>query len=278
MTIEYLPGVAVGGKIDLDQFKSNKKEKSLNPEINLRNLKVSLESLSQEANQAFSNFLEADGRIAIIGRDADQDQKLVDSQEEGFSQNQGKSLKQWQGDTEKNPANLTEMALTITLHKFLKNDFIVARASRYDDYNNGVDQVIVDKKTGDVICGFDEVFTSGFDGGGEKKVEKMKKIKEKGGAEIKYGATLENDQLVRSHIKNVPAFYLALSKDELKELLEVLANKNTVITEVEINIFNKLLDSLETQASQDQDNWALKAKSQMALDRLRNAFEQKIAA
>jgi hypothetical protein len=266
MEIEYLPGIKAGQKIDLEKFKKDR-AKGPNFEVQAVQLKNKLESLAQAVNQEFPEFLESDGRIALAGQEAVSDQILVDKQTEAFGKN-----------VEKNPASLTEMALTVTLHRFLKNDFIVARASRYDDYNNGIDQVIIDKRNGDVICGFDEVLGYQGDDGGEKKTKKMARIMEKGGAEIKYGATMENGRLVRSAIKNVPAFYLALSKEELKELLESLAKGDTDISEIEVHIFNKLLNSLEEQASQGKANWALKAKTQLALDKLRNSFGKKIAA
>jgi len=278
MTIEYLPNLQSGDRIDLNRFQKNKPEPKVVWEKYVNPLHAQLENLSRQVNQEIPNFLEVDGRIALVGPESKQDQQLVDQQEKVFSQNQGKSLEQWQRDGERNPANLTEMALTVSLHKFLGNDFIVARASRFDDYNNGVDQVIVDKQTGDVICGFDEVLGHQGDDGGEKKKKKMERIREKGGVQIKYGASLENGRLVPSSIKNVPAFYLSLSKEELKDLLEALVDQGEAISAVEINIFNKLLDSLKEQTNQADANWSLRAKSQLAIDKLQNSFRKQLAA
>lgn len=57
---------------------------------------------------------------------------------------------------EKNPANIAEIATTLLFDKVLNKDFIIVRASTYDDYENGADHLIIDKQSGAVICGLDE--------------------------------------------------------------------------------------------------------------------------
>jgi len=172
-----------------------------------------------------------------------------------------------------------EIALTIMLAKFLKNDFIVARASSYDDYNHGVDSVLIYKKTGEVVCGFDEVIGNRGDDGGQKKAEKMENIMNKGGAQLKYGAKMLDGQLVRSEVKNIPAFYMSLSKVELGELLDSLKNNSDMTGALEEKIFSKLINSLEEQAAKQNLNKSLQIKTELALTRLRTCFNtEKLAA
>lgn len=268
--IEYLSGIKVGDKIDLSKFEKPKKDPSF--ESYLPFLKEGLSKVAAENNRDFANFLDNDGRITIEGKDAASDKSLVAAQEEGFSQGMYKDLETWRRDSEKNPANLTEMALTIMLHKFLKENFIVARASCYDDYNNGVDQVLVYKLTGEVVCGFDEVLGHDGDDGGQKKEAKLNRMREKGGARVQYGAKMENGQLVRAEVKNIPAFFMSLSKVELRELLESLKNNPKETSAVEEKIFQKLLGSLEDQTANSQMNNDLRTKTQSALERLRAAI------
>lgn len=278
--IKYNSDVAVGGKIDLSKFanKKNSAERSLRPEAYLPDLKDKLGTQAKEINHQFSGFLGTDGRIAMEGIDAASDKQLVAAQEEGFSRDAGKSLEAWQKSSENNSAGITEMALTVMLHKFLKDDFIVALSAKFDDYNHKVDQVIIDKRTGEVICGFDEVITHFKDGSAPKKEESLARAIAKGGAELKYGAKLEQGKLVRSAVKNVPAFYLALKPEDLSELLADLKTSGQEITAVEARIFDKLIVSLEEQSRAAQGNSALKLKTDLVLEKLRRYSRIRMAA
>lgn len=277
MSLEYLPGIEAGQKIDLSQFDKLKKGPKF--EKYLPFLKEELFKLSLEANTELANFLDKDCRICLEGEEAESDLSLIAAQEDSFSREVGKNLDTWRRDTEKNPTNLTEIALTVMLAKFLKDDFIVARASSYDDYNYGVDSVLIYKKTGEVVCGFDEVIGNQGDDGGEKKDAKMEKIMSKGGAQLKYGAKMLDGQLVRSEVKNIPAFYMSLSKVELGELLDSLKNNPDITGAPEQKIFTKLINSLEEQATKQHLNKNLQIKTELALTRLRTCLNtEKLAA
>jgi hypothetical protein len=244
MGIEYLSGIKPGDKIDLSRFK--KPERNFRPEAFLNKLKEQLAGLAKEVNQEFPGLLDTNGQMTMFGQSASGDSDLVGQQEAAFSAGAGKNLADWRRDKESNPASLTEMALTLILDKFLKDDFIVARASAYDDYNNGVDQVIIDKKTGAVVCGFDEVITHMSDGASPKKEKKIEEKMLNGGARLKYGATIKEGRLERCPLKNIPAFYLALTKEDLNNALEALAAGNGA-GPAENKIFNSLIASLDRQ-------------------------------
>jgi len=168
--------------------------------------------------------------------------------------------------------------LTVALNDTLKDKFIVARASLYDDYNNGFDLEIINKETGDTICGIDYVLGDENFDGGEKKEGKLKKIMDKGGATIKYGAKLENGVLTRAAIKNTPAFYLALKKIELNDLVSGLKTGGNKREEADKKIFNKLLSSLTGQASSEDLDWSMKTKINLALENLQATAKQRLAA
>ncbi len=274
MGIEYLAGIQPGQKIDLSGFK-NKAENNLTKDSVLESylpfLKKTLESIAGKNNADFSGFLNADNRISIDGREAEGDKKLVSAQKEAFRTDVRKTEEDWTRDTEKDASNLTEIALTILLDKYLGDDFIVARSSEYDDYNNGVDQVIIYKPTGEVVCGFDEVIGKDGNDGGEKKKKKLENIMAKGGARVKYGAKLENNKLVRSEIKNVPAFFMGISKKELGMLLKSLKDNPDKKNETENEIFSKLLTSLESQVDNQAIDGQLKTKTDLMLRKFREA-------
>jgi hypothetical protein len=275
MNVEYLAGIKPGDIIDLSRFDKNKKEKELTKDSNLGAylpfLNEALTKIAAKKNLDFPGFLNSDNRISIEGRESESDKKIVAINKKTFSAAAGKTIESWQRDTEKNPANLTEMALTILLQKFLGEDFIIARSSEYDDYNNGVDQVIIYKPTGEVVCGIDEVISKLGEEGSQKKVSKLENIMAKGGAHIKYGAKLENGQLVRAELRNIPAFYMSLSKLELGELLESLESNPDKKSEYEQKIFSKLLDSLESQAAKQNLAGDLKIKTDSMLEKFRGA-------
>ncbi len=77
---------------------------------------------------------------------------------------------------EASKSNQAEMIITALLHKVLKERFLVVRASVFDDYKHGIDNLILDKETGAVICAFDEVLENEGDKerGAIKKIEKIK--------------------------------------------------------------------------------------------------------
>ncbi len=145
-----------------------------------------------------------------------------------------------------------EMALTLVFHKILSEEFLVVRASQFDDYMNGVDYLIIDRKTGNVACSFD-----GFNSkaGDLKYAEKMYKTidkAKKGGAKVKYGVSFEQNQgereIVRKPVEHVVPFNVSLSDDELQELLTGMeTNINGAVTPVEKRVFETVMKSLEEQ-------------------------------
>ncbi len=161
-------------------------------------------------------------------------------------------VKQYKKSRIKHEGTQVEMVITSILYKILRDKFIVTRASTYDDYENGVDNVIVHKETGEVICAFDEV-NDGVDG--HKQDEKKKKIvnkAKKNGATIKYAFTVINKDGVpklqkKSH-QNIPTFYLSLTSEKMRKVLDKITFDINHISFEELEIFNDLLNSMKDQA------------------------------
>lgn len=278
MSIEYLPGLKVGGKIELKPDKRFRADKDSDPKESLLFLNKELAALAAEHNKDFKDFLSSDGRISMSGPDAKHDQYLVEQQELGFSRETGQDLATWRRTSEEKLPNVAEKALTVALNDTLKDKFIVARASLYDDYNNGFDLEIINKETGDTICGVDYVLGDDNFNGADKKEGKLQKIMDKGGATIKYGAKLENGVLTRAALKNTPAFYLALKKSELTDLVSGLKTGGKNREEVDHKIFSKLLSSLTEQTASQALDWSMKAKINLALDNLQTTAKKSLAA
>jgi hypothetical protein len=246
MKINYLPNIEAGSKIDLS--KQNPEKRKLNTEALLIKLKSLLAHQADQYNKKVGdNWLDEQGAIRMFNyHDKERDEELVVAQEEQWAQESGKSREKWLEDKEKNPANLTEMALTLMLQKLLPDRFMIVRSSVYDDYNHGVDQLILDRESGEVICGIDEVIERSYYNGPSKKEEKIEKQMLKGGFQVKYGAKFVNGALSLQSLRNIPAFYLALKKEDLDDLVESLASDQ--VSEKEIELLNKLKQSLTSQA------------------------------
>jgi hypothetical protein len=146
-----------------------------------------------------------------------------------------------------------EMALTLVFHKILSEEFLVVRASQYDDYMNGVDYLIINRKTGNVACSFD-----GFNSkaGDLKHAEKMYKTidkAKKGGAKVKYGISFEKNQdvqeIARKPVEHVVPFNISLNDDD--ELQDLLAGMETnitgAVTPIEKKVFETVMKSLQEQ-------------------------------
>jgi len=260
MSIEYLPNIKPGAKIDLSQF--NNKPKMPSPETYLPSLNLRLEDLAKRLNAQHGDFLESNGQIKMSGSDEKTSRDLISSKESLWAKDSGKTRELMLADREKNPANIAEIATTLLFDKVLQEEFIIVRASVYDDYENGADQLIIDKKTGAIICGLDDaILGSSTKDDGEKKRLKIDKKMENGGAKIKYGATInKTGSLERQSLEHIPIFYFNMDKPSMDNILKSLATNNQEITKSEMSTYGKLINSLLEQAEEYANNEDLHPK------------------
>jgi hypothetical protein len=166
------------------------------------------------------------------------------------------------------------------LCKFLQNtEYIAVRSSFYDDRKNGVDILLLEKGTGNVVCFLDAVADE------ERYKEKLSKVEkvnyEQNGGKIKYGIKIirtENNKLkpILRNLEKIPIFVMALREEkekvrvflplkegkmiepkeielpktiekQLKEAEEKLCPSLNIITDEERKFFNKLLNEIEKQ-------------------------------
>jgi len=184
-------------------------------------------------------------RLGVVGETKeDREQQVIDL---------------WREKKENSKETQVEKIITFLLYKFLRErGFLVVRTAEYDDYEHSVDTLIIDENTGEVVGSFDEVLDSfNPEDVGVKSSSKWQKILEKNvegrGAKIKYGLTFEvsekGKKLVRRELHNVPVFFLSLSSKDFEELLtEINSDINAAFGDAEIEIFNKLIESLGQQA------------------------------
>ncbi|MFA4890266.1 MAG: hypothetical protein WC587_01360 [Candidatus Paceibacterota bacterium] len=138
-----------------------------------------------------------------------------------------------------------EMLIVVLFSKFLKDKFIVARSSRYDDIENGVDTIILERETGKLVCALDEV----ADTEGKQYHDKVEKItkKNKKGSKLKYGLKMENGKLSKGAVEGAPIFYIALSERHLNEGIKNLSLSLEEKSDYEKNLFRYFTSSLQSQ-------------------------------
>jgi hypothetical protein len=163
-----------------------------------------------------------------------------------------KILDQRLADREASKPAMLEKAVVAIFHKILGDKFIVVRSSTHDDFQNGVDNLIINKETGDVVCAFDEVRGETKHGRINDKKEKIIRKAKEGGTEIKYGFTFtdQGKTLVKRKIENVPTFYLSMEPDELDNLLRTMSGDlQSQPTAVELKVFDGFIKLLEEECA-----------------------------
>ena len=141
-----------------------------------------------------------------------------------------------------------EMMMTILLHKAFRDGYFVVRSAKSDDYFGGIDNVIVNKETGDVICAFDEVRENSRSNRRNEKDEKVTARARSGGAELIYGFTVLEGKVKLRSMGNLPLFCLGLDGNEYDELANAIEyDGNSGLNEVEQRFLEKILASIEEQ-------------------------------
>jgi len=137
---------------------------------------------------------------------------------------------------------------------FIKNlgdEFVVVRSSPHDDRVNKVDTLILDRKTGTLVCAFDEVSAiNGIDYDKKRSAVYGRNLNG-GGASLKYGIGADNSDgkqsVIISKASNIPVFYIALDseniKNGMKEFLPDMGNRS----EFEKKLFSYFVSSIIAQ-------------------------------
>ncbi len=171
--------------------------------------------------------------------------------------------KQIRKDENERAGFLFEMLKTSIMHKKAGDRFIVVRSSRYDDEKNHIDNVFVDRKTGETVCALDEISPKEMnDAEAQKKKDQVRNRNfgysgESGGfgaarqaylepgMSLKYGIELADGKMSCKELRHLPIFMLSLDHDHLNEGMEKFKN-DTTSSEYEDLLFSYFLSSLST--------------------------------
>ena len=123
-----------------------------------------------------------------------------------------------------------EQLVPILFTKVFGEKIAAFRASRYDDLKNGVDNILLDRETGDVVCAIDEIVISS-----SHTVETYRKKKEKVrkrsavGVKIDYGYQIGPDgtAVPESRYADCPLLCLGIKRDDFLKVISRVSDSFT---------------------------------------------------
>ena len=143
-----------------------------------------------------------------------------------------------------------EMLACAIFGKNLGEQFIVVRTSPHDDRANKADVVILDQKTGSLVCAFDEV----GDASGPIYEEKQTLVRDRnlaGGVSLKYGIGVHTGQgrkeIVPSAEEHLPLFYIAVPSDRIRKGIKEFVADPVQQSEFEERLFSYFLATISAQ-------------------------------
>lgn len=144
-----------------------------------------------------------------------------------------------------------EMLSCAIFMKNLGDEFVVVRSSSHDDRVNKVDTLILDRKTGTLVCAFDEVGATS----GKEYDDKLALVHDrnltKGGASLKYGISSKmkdgKQTIALSSAENIPVFYIALPSKNIKEGMEKFLPDMANKSEYEQGLFSYFVLTISAQ-------------------------------
>jgi len=152
---------------------------------------------------------------AVLEADNKEVKRLQEVHEEGLSETEIQRRRSG------NHGELELLAAAV-FSEFMGDRFDVVRSSLFDDFNNEVETILVDRETGNIVCAFDEVGELK----GKKFEDKKNKVlginKDQLGARLKYGIHLDSKTgaITPQCVEHIPIFYIALTSDLLGEGLK----------------------------------------------------------
>jgi len=160
-------------------------------------------------------------------------------------------------------------------NKYLGDKLICVRTSEYDDIFNHVDNLLIDKESGEIICALDEVAAI-FD---KRYMEKLKKVRSTNtgnGAITRYAITYNGTQIIPViNIEGLPLVLIALPEvalwkaiDKLDfEKMEVYEDYERNILEHFMTIIGSIIDILESEIKLLERQGIISEKTKVMNDR-----------
>lgn len=232
------------------KLKTESSAMEIGPEVRLRTfLEGHAERLKKEGIP-----VEKDCRVDMAAFDGVYPQEVLERDENKVKELRAKWYGKMVGRMESEGEDL-ERLITAIFQKKLESEFIVVRSSRYDDIKGGVDSIILEKKTGNLVCALDEVGDISGPRFEEKKGKILGRNIKENGASLKYGFTLERQRdggtkLKLGKVDNLPIFYLALPKSYIEEGINSFRASLTESSLYEQKLFAYFVASMNAQVKE----------------------------
>ncbi len=146
--------------------------------------------------------------------------------------------------------NQLEMLACAIFSKNLGERFVVARTSPHDDRAHKADVVILDRKTGSLVCAFDEI----GDISSPRYEEKLTLVRDRnlaGGISLKYGIGVHREQdqekIVPSTAEHLPLFYIVVPPDRIKKGMKEFVADPVRQSDFEERLFSYFLATIGAQ-------------------------------
>lgn len=189
------------------------------------------ENIKAEAEYLRSEGFLVDDEMRIKYDDFDrEDIKEVERLEKLFNKNSEAAIR----------GEVLEMTKTLLFNKELFGGKLIAvRTCKYDDYKNGVDQIIFNTETFEPIAAVDT--TTNWT---QKSANLIEKIKD--GCKVKYGLSIGPKGVQKTKYENLPMLIISISPEKLAEfstgIVEGSLNEDTLA-----KLESSLLDSFQKQ-------------------------------
>ena len=181
-------------------------------------------------------------------------------------------------------SDLFEQLVPILFTKIMPDKFIAVRSAKYDDYTHGVDTVIIDRDTGEVLCSVDECTSDSR----SAPVDKVKKVLNTNlhGTELSYGfKRVSNNSFVPvKACRDFPLCFLSLPRDDVRLAISMLREDLSDVSDFEKEVFQRLVRGLCTSLksiqqrtrSQGQEAKIGDSYEKMAME-LEKKFEERVS-
>lgn len=231
------------------------KEKTFPRVEKMKELREMLQQIA-ERYRARKIPIDKDGRISMLPfakvRGADvvaSDREKVRRLEiewmrmEGMEYNSDPETRRWE-KLKKHRGEQLEILKTVLFNKYLGEGFVAVRSSSFDDYKNGVDNVLLDGR-GNPVCAFDEVSAVTKEQISEKRQRVFLHVIQQGGVELAYGISMKGEKVRPARLKHLPCFYLSLTPEQVCNGINGLGDEAN-----EREVFGLLTGSLGLQVEE----------------------------
>ncbi len=174
---------------------------------------------------------------------------------------------------------ISEDLLLIVMNKISGDRYITVKASDYDDFNNGVDMLLIDTETHNIICTFDATVSDVNTRMNHKMSRAKKKLDHGKGLHTKYSISFTKNNDGISEIKlgqndNIPPLFLDLNKNDLMKMMLIMDFKiDSPLSNVEICAIHNLLDKLDNQIIELQERAGKNLSYKSSLDFINHVRE-----